>query len=63
MHLYRVIEGDEFIKNLWAVHQKVKAEGYTQASSGHSNMAECRLTCISRCPWACFAQITWFTKT
>lgn len=28
-----VIEGDEFIKNLWAVHQKVKAEGYTQSLS------------------------------
>lgn len=29
-HAPRVIEGDEFIKNLWAIHQKVKAEGYTQ---------------------------------
>ncbi|OAA33961.1 glutathione synthetase large chain [Cordyceps fumosorosea ARSEF 2679] len=29
----QVIEGDEFIKNLWAVHQKVKAEGYTQSLS------------------------------
>ncbi|KAJ4145331.1 hypothetical protein LMH87_004186 [Akanthomyces muscarius] len=29
----QVIEGDEFIKNLWAIHQKVKAEGYTQSLS------------------------------
>lgn len=25
----RVADGDEFIRNLWAVHEKVKAEGYT----------------------------------
>ncbi|XWW96971.1 hypothetical protein V2A60_004951 [Cordyceps javanica] len=29
----QVIDGDEFIKNLWDVHQKVKAEGYTQSLS------------------------------
>lgn len=33
-HCGRVIEGDEFIKNLWAIHQKVKAEGYTQVRNG-----------------------------
>ncbi|KAF5639884.1 glutathione synthetase [Fusarium sp. NRRL 52700] len=27
-----VSDGDEFIRNLWDVHTKVKAEGYTQAS-------------------------------
>jgi hypothetical protein len=26
-----VADGDEFIRNLWDVHTKVKAEGYTQA--------------------------------
>ncbi|KAJ6780707.1 hypothetical protein PWT90_02315 [Aphanocladium album] len=29
----QVVEGDEFIKNLWDIHQKVKAEGYTQSLS------------------------------
>jgi glutathione synthase len=27
---FRVIDGDEFIRNLWEVHLRVKAEGYTQ---------------------------------
>lgn len=26
----RVVDGDDFIRNLWDVHMKVKAEGYTQ---------------------------------
>jgi glutathione synthase len=29
----RVIDGDEFIGNLWNIHLKVKAEGYTQVSA------------------------------
>ena len=29
----RVVDGDDFIRNLWDVHEKVKAEGYTQVCS------------------------------
>jgi hypothetical protein len=31
LNKFRVSDGDEFIRNLWDVHTKVKAEGYTQA--------------------------------
>ena len=28
-----VIDGDDFIHNLWDIHEKVKAEGYTQVQT------------------------------
>lgn len=29
-NIRRVIDGDDFIRNLWDIHLKVKAEGYVQ---------------------------------
>lgn len=37
---YSVADGDEFIRNLWNIHEKVKAEGYTQVRSCEIQLAE-----------------------
>lgn len=68
----RVINGDDFIRNLWDVHVKVKAEGYTQvciymtalANNGPYELSYLLFTCDSSLyPWAFLDQTTWFIKT
>lgn len=65
---FRVIDGDEFIRNLWEVHLRVKAEGYTQVfKTPHrfNHLIDILFTIrnSSLYPWACSGQTTWSTKT
>jgi hypothetical protein len=58
----QVMDGDDFIRNLWDIHLKVKEEGYTQVRHMHPTPRPPRLTKSSLCRWACSGPTTWFTK-